>query len=460
MIEPTTSSRLRRNGVPPPVRIVHLGLGAFSRSHLAWYTSNALDAQEWGISAYTGRSRALADALTAQDGLYTLVERSADGDSACVVGSVVKARTGEDVVSLISDVAAEGTRLITLTITEAGYRVDAHGCLDRADPQVQHDLRVLAGLGPSSDYSSVTLSTALGRLVLALEARRRAGGWALTIMSCDNLPENGTLLRAALLGMADAIPDTSAWCREKVSFASTSVDRITPSLSQEEHETLSATYYDDAPVVAEPFSDWIIQGHFPAGRPAWESAGARLTENLEPWESRKLWLLNGAHTLLACLGQLNGHRTVAEAVNDPVCLRAVNDFWDEAEQHLPPTLDVSAYRAALKHRFANGRIEHQLSQIASDTPTKLRLRVVPVAVKERASGRPGTACALAMAAWLVAGHAQLVPLRIDLDHERYGLDEHYIRHAVASLSVALADDDEFMATVRQALDGLSHLPQH
>ena len=168
-------------------------------------------------------------------------------------------------------------------------------------------------------------------------------------------------------------------------------------------------YRDSSPVVAEPFSSWVLSGEFPAGRPRWEDAGALFVDDIEPYENRKLWLLNGAHSLLAYAGQVRGHATVAQALADPACRHAVEAFWDEAEANLPAEgLDIPAYRAALLARFGNARIAHHLAQIAMDGTTKLRMRAVPVLRAERAAGRTGAAAALMIAAWLDCT-AQLPP---------------------------------------------------
>ena len=159
-------------------------------------------------------------------------------------------------------------------------------------------------------------------------------------------------------------------------------------------------------MVAEPFSNWVLSGDFPAGRPRWEDAGAVFVDEIEPYENRKLWLLNGAHSLLAYAGQLRGHTTVAQALADPLCLQAVEEFWDEAEANLSgpegnaADLQIPAYRAALLERFGNARIAHHLAQIAMDGSTKLRMRAVPVLRAERAAGRSGAAAALMIAAWM------------------------------------------------------------
>lgn len=391
------ASRMRRTRPAPPVRIIHLGLGAFSRAHLAWYTDHAPDAAEWGIAAYTGRSTALAATLSAQDSVFTLIERGAQGDHDEVIESIVRAHPGTEVSQLVKDIAAPGTAIVSLTITEAAYGTQGDSSVD--DAQFSADRRLFSGLA-ARELADVHPQTMLGRLVLGLEARRRAGAGPLALMSCDNLPDNGGVLRRAVLELASEAPETSQWCREHVSFVSSSVDRITPRLAETERVQLSEEYGDEVPVVTEPFSDWVLSGDFPAGRPRWEDVGARITTALDPWEARKLWLLNGAHTLLACMGRLQGCRTVAEAIAHPLCRRAVEAYWEDAAQHLPAGLDLDAYRRDLIARFSNPRIEHLLSQIAINTTTKLRLRIAPVAEATLRDQGSSAACAEVFGAWL------------------------------------------------------------
>ena len=384
-----------------PVRIVHLGLGAFHRSHQAWYTHQAGDAADWGIASFTGRRPEAALALAEQDGLYTVVERADAGDSFTVVDSIVEAGVGADVQRLAELLAAPATAVVTLTITEAAYRLGADGQLDRKAHDVVGDLALLA----SGDGQP---ATPLGRLVLALAARRAAGAGPLAVVCCDNLSNNGTVAHNAVVGMAGAWDAGLAdWIDGNVSFVSTSVDRITPRTTDADIAAVQAAcgYRDNSPVVAEPFSNWVLSGDFPAGRPRWEDAGAVFVAEIEPYENRKLWLLNGAHSLLAYAGQLRGHATVAQALADPVCLQAVESFWDEAEANLSGAegtadLQIPAYRQALLARFSNARIAHHLAQIAMDGSTKLRMRAVPVLQAERAAGRSGAAAALMIAAWM------------------------------------------------------------
>ena len=173
--------------------------------------------------------------------------------------------------------------------------------------------------------------------MLALAARRAAGAGPLAVVCCDNLSNNGTVARNAVAGFAGAWDaGLAAWIDANISFVSTSVDRITPRTTDADLAAVEAAcgYRDNSPVVAEPFSNWVLSGDFPAGRPRWEDAGAVFVADIEPYENRKLWLLNGAHSLLAYAGQLRGHTTVAQALADPLCLQAVESFWDEAEANL------------------------------------------------------------------------------------------------------------------------------
>ena len=386
--------RAQTSGARPPVRIVHLGLGAFHRAHQAWYTARAADAADWGIHAFTGRSRELADQLAAQDGLYTLVTRDAAADRMSIVDSIVRVGTAAEPRAFAVAVADRETSVVSLTITEAAYGLTASGDLDAAT------LADIDGL-----RRRVAPSTALGRLAAGIMLRRAAHGRPLTVLSCDNIPSNGLVLGRALGAVVEAVdPAAMAWLAENVTFPSSSVDRITPHTDAAESGRIErlAGWIDAAPVVTEPFSDWVIGGDFAAGRPAWETAGARFVADVEPWERRKLWLLNGAHTILAAVGLRRGYTTVAEAVADAAVLAIVEGFWDEASRHLPG-LQIERYRAELLQRFANPRIAHRLVQIDEHSETKARLRLVPVALAERAAGRSAEGTARAIAGW-VAGH--------------------------------------------------------
>ena len=401
----TYAAREGRQASVAPVRIVHIGLGAFHRAHQAWYTAQADPEGEWGIAAFTGRNATAAQELAPQGGLYTLIERSADGDSASVVPSIVEAIDGADLDRFVDLLAASTTAIVTTTVTEPGYRLTSAALPNLDDAAVRADIDWLsAALGDEAPPSLAGgPTTTLGRLVLGLHARRLAGGGPLAIIPCDNMPDNGAFVANGLTALANLVdPATASWITGNVSFVSTSVDRITPRTTSADIDQAAriSGWLDTAPVITEPFRDWALSGDFPAGRPAWERAGARFVDDIEPFERRKLWLLNGAHSLLAYAGRLRGHQTVAAAIVDETCLAWVTAFWDEASRQLPEGLDLDEYRASLLERFRNARIEHQLAQIGMEGVTKLRVRVVDVLLAERAAGRDGDGGIRAIGSWL------------------------------------------------------------
>lgn len=387
-----------------PVRIVHLGLGAFHRAHQAWYTQHASDGAQWGIAAFTGRRPDAAVALAAQDGLYTLIERGENGDSFELMTSISQAYDGADLAALRRLVAAPSTAVVTLTITEVAYNLNAEGQLDRNNPAVQADIEALRAQLVQGTADAGAAVTAAGRLLTGLAARREAGTGPLAVVSCDNLANNGGAARSAIGGLAEAVdPALGEWVTANVSFVGTSIDRITPRTTDAEIALVAAEcgYTDACAVVSEPFSDWVMSGDFPAGRPDWGSAGAVFVDEIEDFENRKLWLLNGAHSLMAYAGQLRGHATVAQALADPVCAAWIAELWDEAERNLPSEgLGIPAYREALLARFGNARIAHHLAQIAMDGSSKLRMRAVPILRAELAAGRSGAGAARMIAAWV------------------------------------------------------------
>lgn len=390
-----------------PVRIVHLGLGAFHRAHQAWFTDQVDHAAEWGIAAFTGRNPQAALEIQPQDGLFTLVERSEAGDSASIVTSIVEAVDGADLARLLELLAAPSTSIVTLTITEAGYRLNPDGLPNLADPAVAADVDWLRAAFAAAELPAVDgtgPTSTLGRLLLGLEARRRAEAGPIAIVPCDNIPDNGAFLARGLGALAELTGATLAdWIAAEVSFVTTSVDRITPRTTPADLAAAAALtgWQDDAAVVTEPFTDWVLSGAFPAGRPAWEQAGARFVDDIEPFERRKLWMLNGAHSLLAYSGLIRGHETVAQAMADPICRGWVNAWWDGVVRHLPAEgLALDEYRAALLKRFDNARIEHRLGQISGEAVTKLRVRMVPTVLAERADGRSPDAGIRAIGSWV------------------------------------------------------------
>lgn len=440
-----------------PVRIVHLGLGNFFRAHQAWYTDAAPDADEWGIAAFTGRSAAPADALTAQDGLYTLITRGPDGDVAQVVSSLSETRTATDVSGWLGALASPDVRVPTMTVTEAGYLRGPDGGLDVSRAEVQTDLTALL------DDRRAPVSTMPGKVVAGLAARHDAHGGPLAVVSCDNLPGNGGVTARVIGQFATLLDPTLArWIDAEISFVTTMVDRITPATTDEDRDSAARLTgrLDAAPVVTEPYSEWLLCGAFPGGRPRWEVAGARFVDDVTPFEERKLWLLNGGHSLLAYAGSARGHATIAAAVADPTCRQWLQQWWDEAAGHLSvPSDEVRRYREALLDRFANARIQHLLAQIAADGSQKLPIRILPAIAAERAAGRLPTGGLRVIAAWINHLRGAGVPVTDAAAQEFQSLAAGplpaAVRAVLGRLAADLAADEAVVAAVVELCGQLS-----
>ena len=395
-------NELQRSVAAPPVRHVHLGLGNFFRAHQAWYSTHAPDAAQWGIAAFTGRgskrSNAVAAALRAQDGLYTLVTRASDRDRFEVVASIAAVHTVSDHAAWLGYFADPLVQVITTTVTEAGYVRGSDGGLDADRPEIQADLAALRG-----DLRA-PVRTAAARLVAGFAARRQGGAGPLTMVPCDNLRRNGAVVARVIGDFAGLVdPELVDWIAGNVAYVTTMVDRITPEPTAGDIANAEAQtgVHDRAAVVTEPFTEWVIGGEFAAGRPRWEDAGATFTADVEPFEERKLWLLNGAHSMLAYAGSIRGHVTVADAMGDQTCLGWLQQWWETASRHLSlPAADNAAYRAALTERFANPRMRHRLDQIAWDGSQKLPIRVLPILCRERGAGRLPRGATRPIAAWV------------------------------------------------------------
>jgi fructuronate reductase len=454
-------TRAAWGATPAPVRIIHLGLGHFFRAHQAWYTARATDAAEWGIAAFTGRDPRMADRLSTQDGLYALVERGADGDRVEIVDALSECLRGDDLERLAALAADPAVAIITTTVTESGYRLRGDGEPDLADPVLIADLEALRGerLAP--------VASVLGRLVWAMRARRNAAAGGLAIIPCDNIPGNGPFVRTGVVEFARLVDaDLADWIAREISFVSTSVDRITPHVSVDGGVLSEAGWRDSATVVTEPFTDWVLAGDFPAGRPDWESAGARFVDDIEPWEHRKLWLLNGAHSLLTFAGQRRGKSTVADAIADPDCRALVDAFWADAAACLPVGIEHEQYRDQLLDRFANPRIEHRLEQIAADSTAKVHYRFAAVAERAVASGRAPAGVERAIAEWIVwvnegptASDARAHELTVAT------ASDDPVEALVRVISPALAGDAAFVARVSglvaaQYRDGALNVLEH
>lgn len=377
--------------------MVHLGLGAFHRAHQAVYTEDRLEAGEagWGICGLSLRSPAVREALAPQDGLYTVLTRAPGGDAARIVGSVTEALTVPEQPELaLRRMAAPATRIIGLTVTEKAYCRDASGALDESHPDIRADL---AGQGAARSVP--------GLLAAALRARADSGAGAVTLMTCDNLPDNGgTLARLLARFVALRDPGLAGWMADHVSFPATMVDRIVPATTDAERAAIAALGYTDAwPVVAEPFSQWVVEDRFVNSRPRWEEAGALLVDDVQAYELMKLRCLNGAHSSLAYLGAVAGIPTVSEAMAEPLLAAFLRRLWTrDILPTLPPVpgIDLPAYTAQLEERFRNPAIRHRLLQIAMDGSQKLPQRLLRPAAERLAQGEVPRSIALAVAAWM------------------------------------------------------------
>jgi fructuronate reductase len=396
-----TLPRLTRPaGTRPGIGIVHLGLGAFFRAHGALYVAEAMAASggDWGIVGVSLVRPDQRDRLAPQGCAYTAVELGPQGEThriVSVIEDVLVAR--EDPEAVLARMADPKVRIVTLTVTEKGYcHEPATGALNAAHPDILHDLA-----HPDAPRS------APGFLVRALARCRAAGQRPFTVLCCDNLPENGRVVRGVALDLARRIdPALADWIAAEARFPSTMVDRIVPATSEADIDRLarSTGHYDAAPVMHEPFRQWVVEDDFVDGaRPDLAAAGVELVADVTPFEHMKLRCLNGTHSALAYLGYLAGHETIAETVADPVLARFVRDLWTvEIIPGLapPPGVDLAAYAGALFDRYANPAIRHRTWQIAMDGSQKLPQRILGTVAENLAAGRPIDGLALAIAAWM------------------------------------------------------------
>lgn len=377
--------------------IVHLGLGAFHRAHQAVMTDDALAQQggDWRIIGVSLRSKEIARELNAQNGLFTLIERGAAGTSARVIGAIDRV-IAADAGATLAALCDPTIKVVTLTVTEKGYGIEPASRLpDTTNPVVAADLT-----RPDAPEG------VLGLLVAAIRSRREAGVEAFTVLSCDNLPENGALLRDGVIGFArlagdDALAD---WIAGHIAFPSSMVDRITPAATDDTlaEATRLTGCTDLAAIETEPFTQWVIEDHFPAGRPAWQAGGALFVPDVTPYEQMKLTMLNGSHSMLAYSGFLAGQAYVRDVMNHPDLSALVTRHMTAAAGLLQPLpgVDFQDYASALAERFANPAIAHETFQIAMDGTQKLPQRIFQPACAALAAGRDLRPFAFATAMWM------------------------------------------------------------
>lgn len=372
--------------------IVHIGVGGFHRAHLATYIDELcrLGHTDWSIvgTGVLSYDAAMADALGAQDHLYTLVTRGATSTQVQVIGSIVDYLLATpDAQPMIDRIAAEDTQIVSMTVTEGGYPVD--------------DLT--GKYAPESSNAGPT--SAFGIVAAALEQRRLAHGKPITVMSCDNVMHNGQVAQAAVLGEAARFgSELLSWIETSVSFPNSMVDRITPATADSDREWLEETHHisDRWPVVTEPFRQWVVEDNFAGDRLPFEELDIIVTDDVEPYEIMKLRLLNAGHSCLSYLSALHGIDTVDAAMANEKITRYVRAFLDfESKPALPPVagIDIDSYNDTLIERFSNPNIGDQISRLALDGSAKFPKFLLPTLRAQVASGGPIGLATLAMAAW-------------------------------------------------------------
>jgi fructuronate reductase len=370
------------------IGIVHFGIGAFHRAHQAVYTDDAMAANDgdWRILGVSLRSPGVADQLNPQDGLYTLIERSAAGAKSRVIGSVSDVLVASRSPAMVAvHLIAPQTSIVSFTVTEKGYCRAADGNLDL-------DLADKGSFYPL--------------LADAFSRRRAAGIGGVTLLSCDNLAANGAQLKRLTGEYLDArAPDLRDWFDAECSCPSTMVDRIVPATTDADRADIEALLgvRDEAAVVTEPFSQWVIEDNFAGPRPAWEKHGAQFTSNVHAFENAKLRMLNGAHSALAYLGLKHGHEFVHQAIADPALAQLVDRLMrEEAAASLTPAegQNLDAYADALIDRFKNPELNHRLIQIAMDGSQKIPQRWLETLAFHQASGQQCPSILAAIGGWL------------------------------------------------------------
>ena len=492
----TTLADLSRTGLPPEVSpparldrasapgIVHLGIGAFHRAHQAVFTERAAAAagdDRWGIHGVTQRSATVRDQLRPQDGFYGVLELSDAGTSLDLIGSIRDVLfPAQETARVLDTIAAPTTHIVSLTVTEKGYRRAPQGGPDFADEALAYDLDVLTReIDGGSDVDREAPSrSAIGLLLRALTHRWQSGGEPLTVLVCDNLMDNGPQVESLVHATLDASPAAGAsalldWLRTSVTFPATMVDRIVPKTTDDHRRAAEALLgaTDAGLVVAEPFSQWVIQDRFAGPRPAWETVGAQLTRNVSPYEHTKLRILNGTHSFLAYAGALRGHALIADAVADPELHAMARAMIDE--DAIPSLgaideIDLASYRESVLERFANAAIGHTTVQIAMDGSQKLPIRFLQIVQDRLAAGAVPHAAIRAVAAWMLYVHSTTSgalevagapvalddPLASPLADAAAGSIDGLADRLVAKSGIfppVLAEDDRFLGAVRAAV---------
>jgi mannitol 2-dehydrogenase len=382
--------------------ILHLGVGAFHRSHQALYMDELLNEHgetDWAICGVgiMPQDAAMNTALNGQDCLYTLIEKSGDISNARVIGALTSYVFGHQVPEAVfARMADPQVKIVSMTATEGGYCFNAKtGELDLQNPAVLNDLK-----NPQKPQ------TIFGYLAEGLDRRRKAGEKPFTVLSCDNIQGNGHVTKKTLMAFCRARhADLAAWVEKNVSFPNCMVDRITPATTDAEREFVRKTYgLEDAfPVVAEPFRQWVIEDNFCNGRPPLEKVGVQFTSDVAPYEKMKIRLLNATHSAMGYLGYLCGYRYIYEIAKAPEFTPYLKAFMDlEVTPLVPPVpgVDLTQYKQSLMERFANETIKDQALRICMDGSGKMPKFVLPSIAEQLERGGPIRRLTLCVASWM------------------------------------------------------------
>lgn len=454
--------------------IVHFGVGGFHRAHEAMYLDALMNkglALEWGLCGIgvLPHDRRIIETLRAQDGLFTLIVKHPDGHrEPRVIGSVVDVMFApDDPKAVVDRLADDQTRIVSLTITEGGYLVNqTTGDFDASDPSIQADLAAdFAGGGSPA--------TVFGFITAGLARRRSEGRAPFTVMSCDNLPDNGDVARRMICAFARLKdPALADWMEAEVDFPNCMVDRITPVTAAQDIERLAEDFgvADAWPVVCEPFTQWVLEDRFGQGRPPFEEAGVQMVDDVVPYELMKLRLLNASHQALCYLGYLSGYRYAHEVCQDPLFASFLLSYMErEGSPTLPgvPGVDLDAYRHQLVERFANPEVRDTLARLCAESSDRIPKWLVPVINANLRSGGEIELSALVVASW--ARYAEGVdeqgkPIEVvDRLRERVMVaaarrqDDPLAFLRDRDLFGDLADDERFAAAYLHALDRLHTL---
>ena len=387
-------------------RIVHIGLGAFARAHIAVLTQIAnIEANEgWRISGVVRNNQLLKEALARQDHKYTVYD-IAEQPRGRVIDCVDEVLSWQqDYASIIKRLTEAETKLVTITVTEKGYCLDHRGGLNVDDEDIKRDLK-----RRFMDLSSSTppATTLPGMLCDAAWQRMQKGMPSLTIISCDNLSSNGKSLKGALLEFA-ALADEQlgSWMEQHLHCPNTVVDCIVPRVTAEQVQRVQSTLDidDEVPVLCEPFRQWVIASKELEDSPAWALAGAELVEDSKLYEEQKLRILNASHSALAYLGLLQGCRWVSDAMARKNIRKQLNSLMEEIFQSFADQTSARRYFGKVVERFENPAMQHALTQIGSDGSNKIPLRWAPSILINQHNGRELPGFANVIAAWLACWH--------------------------------------------------------